>query len=60
MSRTYRNNPYFIFRSPKTANELKKQYFNDDGYDVSYHKRYLPTLHDDIRISAYKQLDHHT
>ena len=59
MSRTYRTTPTHLFRSPKTHNELKQQYFDSDGYDVSYGKRYIPTNYDDIHVSAYKQLDHH-
>ena len=48
-----------MFRAPKTFNELKQQSFDSDGFDVSVHKRYIPTLYDDIHVSAYKQLDHH-
>ena len=59
MSRTYRKQPTFMFRAPKTFNELKQQSFDSDGFDVSVHKRYIPTLYDDIHVSAYKQLDHH-
>ena len=59
MSRTYRTKPTHLFRSPQTYSELKQSYFDSDGYDVSYHKRYIPTNYDDIHVSAYKQLDHH-
>ena len=58
MSRTYRNQPTHLFRSPKTYSELKQTYFDSDGYDVSQHKRYIPTSYDDIRPTAYYQLDH--
>lgn len=62
MSRTYRNNPTYVFRPVKTFNELKqvsvsKNYY-DDEYDVKIRHRYIPSLYDDIHISAYKQLDH--
>jgi len=60
MSRTYRKQPTHVFRAPQTHSELKQQYFDDDGYDVSQHKRYIPTNYDDIRPSAYNQLDHHS
>lgn len=59
MSRTYRKQPTHIFRSPKSYSELKQQYFDSDGYDVSQHKRYIPTNYDDIRPTAYYQLNHH-
>jgi len=59
MSRTHRKQPTRLFRSPKTYNELKQSYFDSDGYDVSYHKRYIPTSYDDIRSTAYYQHDHH-
>lgn len=59
MSRTYRKNPNYIWRAVKTYNELKQQYFDDDGYDVSTRNRYIPSLYDDIHISAYTELDHH-
>jgi len=59
MSRTYRNQPTYIFRPVQTYSELKQQYFDDDGYTVSSRHRYVPTNYDDISISAYKQLDHH-
>lgn len=62
MSRTYRNNPTYVFRPVKTFNELKqvlvsKNYY-DDEYDVKIRNRYIPSLYDDIKVSAYKQLDH--
>jgi hypothetical protein len=60
MSRTYRKEPTHVFRAPKTHSELKQQYFDDDGYIVSQHKRYIPSSYDDIRPSAYNQLDHHS
>jgi len=59
MSRTYRTNPTYIWRAPKTFNELKQQFFDDEGYTVKTRHRYIPTLYDDIHISAYQQLDHH-
>ena len=58
MSRTYRKQPTHVFRVPQTYSELKQQYFDSDGYDVSQHKRYIPTNYDDIRPTAYYQLDH--
>jgi hypothetical protein len=59
MSRTYRKQPTHIFRAVQTHNELKQQSFDDDGYTVSSRHRYVPSLYDDIRVSAYQQLDHH-
>jgi len=59
MSRTYRKQPTYIYRPVQTYSELKQQFFDDDGYDVSTRHRYIPSLYDDIRPSAYKQLDHH-
>jgi hypothetical protein len=58
MSRTYRKEPTYMFRPVRTYNELRQQFFDDDGYTVSTRHRYIPTLYDDIHISAYKQLDH--
>jgi hypothetical protein len=58
MSRTYRKEPTYIFRPVRTYNELRQQFFDDEGYTVSTRQRYIPTLYDDIHISAYKQLDH--
>jgi hypothetical protein len=60
MSRTYRKQPTHIFRAVQTYNELKQQSFDDDGYTVSSRHRYIPSLYDDIHISAYQQLDHHS
>lgn len=60
MSRTYRKQSYYIFRPVQTYNELKQQYFDDEGYKVSSRHRNVPTLYDDIHISAYKEQDHHT
>ena len=59
MSRTYRNKPTNVFRQVQTYNELKQQYFDDEGYEVSTRNRYIPTSYDDLRSSAYYQLDHH-
>jgi hypothetical protein len=59
MSRTHRRQSYFIFRAPRTFNELKQQQLLDDDYHVSTRHRYIPTLYDDISISANKELDHH-
>jgi hypothetical protein len=63
MSRTYRNNPTYVFRPVKTFNELRQVRVSDDFYDedykVSTRHRYVPSLYDDIKVSAYKQLDHH-
>ena len=63
MSRTYRREPTFIFRGVRTANELRQvrvsNDYYDDQYTVSIRNRYIPTLYDDIKVSAYKQLDHH-
>ena len=59
MSRTYRKEPTYIFRPVQTYSELKQQYFDDDGYQVKTRHRYIPSLYDDIRPSAYYQLDHH-
>ena len=58
MSRTYRKQPTFIWRPVKTFSELKQRYFDDDGYKVSSRHRNVPTLYDDVHISAYQQLDH--
>jgi hypothetical protein len=59
MSRTYRKEPTYMFRPVRTYNELRHQFFDDEGYTVSTRQRYIPTLYDDIHISAYQQLDHH-
>ncbi|WJZ48584.1 hypothetical protein [Synechococcus phage DSL-LC07] len=59
MSRTYRKEPTYMFRPVRTYNELRQQFFDDEGYTVSIRQRYIPTLYDDIHISAYQQLDHH-
>ena len=63
MSRTYRKQPTFIFRSVRTANELKQVKVSPDFYDDEYlvriRSRYIPTLYDDIKVGAYFQLDHH-
>jgi uroporphyrinogen-III synthase len=63
MSRTYRKQPTYIFRGVRTANELRQvrvsNDFYDDEYTVSIRHRYIPTNYDDIRVSAYQQLDHH-
>lgn len=59
MSRTYRRQSYYIFRAPQTFNELKQQQLLDDEYIVSTRHRYIPTIYDDIHISAVKELDHH-
>ena len=63
MSRTYRKQPTYLFRGVRTANELKQVRVSNDYYDDEYtphiRKRYIPTLYDDIKVSAYKQLDHH-
>jgi hypothetical protein len=63
MSRTYRKQPYFIFRSVRTANELKQVKVSNDYYDEEYtphiRKRFIPTLYDDIKVSAYYELDYH-
>lgn len=59
MSRTHRKQSFFVFRPVQTYSELKQQFFDSDGYVVSTRKRYIPSLYDDISISAYKQLDHH-
>lgn len=60
MSRTHRNQPTHIWRSPKTFNELKANCddYSDTEYTVSTRHRYIPTLYDDIHISAYQQLDY--
>ena len=60
MSRTYRKEPTYIFRPVQTFSELKQQYFDDEGYKVSSRHRNVPTLYDDVHVSAYKQLDHHS
>ena len=60
MSRTYRKQPTHLFRAVQTFNELKQQSFDDDGYEVKSRHRNVPTLWDDIRPSAYYQLDHHS
>ena len=63
MSRTYRKQPTYIFRGVRTANELRQvrvsNDYYDDQYTVSIRNRYIPSLYDDIHVSAYKQLDHH-
>ena len=61
MSRTVRKEPHHIWRAPQTFNELKANAddYNDTEYTVSKRKRYIPTLYDDIHISAYQQLDYH-
>lgn len=63
MSRTYRKQPTYIFRPVQTFNEQKQvlvsKNFYDDEYDVKIRHRYIPSLYDDIHVSAYKQLDHH-
>ena len=58
MSRTYRKQPTYIFRPVQTYNELKQQSFDDDGYRVSSRHRNVPSLYDDIKVSAYQQLDY--
>jgi hypothetical protein len=58
MSRTYRKQPTYIWRPVRTYNELKQQSFDDDGYRVSFRHRYVPSLYDDIHVSAYPQLDY--
>lgn len=65
MSRTYRKQPTFIFRPVQTFNELKQvrvsnDFYSEDEYSVNIRKRSIPTLYDDVHISAYKQLDHHS
>jgi hypothetical protein len=71
MSRTYRNTPTHIFRSPKTLNELRQVNvspdFYDDEYNVSmrHHVRYwrtrwIPSAWDDLKPSSYQQQDHHS
>ena len=64
MSRTYRKQPTYIFRGVRTANELRQvrvsNDYYDDQYTVSIRNRYIPTLYDDIKVSAYQQLDHHS
>lgn len=64
MSRTYRKVPTYIFRPVKTFNELKQvrvsnDFYSEDEYTVSIRKRSIPTLYDDIRVSAYLEQDHH-
>lgn len=63
MSRTYRNEPAYFFRAPKTCNELRQvrvsDTYYDDEYSVHIRHRYIPTLWDDVRHSARKELDHH-
>ena len=59
MSRTHRRHPTHVFRAVQTHNELKQQFFDSDGYEVSVRHRYIPSLYDDIRPSSYNQLDHH-
>lgn len=59
MSRTYRKIPTHVFRHVQTLNELKQQSFDNEGYTVSTRHRYIPSSYDDIRPSAYNQLDHH-
>jgi len=58
MSRTYRKQPTYIFRPVQTFSELKQQFFDDEGYKVKSRHRNVPTLYDDVHVSAYKQLDH--
>lgn len=62
MSRTYRKPNYFIYRAPKTANELKQirvsDTYYDDEYRVRIRRRFIPTRYDDIRVAAYNELDH--
>lgn len=62
MSRTYRKQPTYIFRPVQTASELKQvkvsNDFYDDEYRVSFRHRYIPSLYDDIKVSAYQELDH--
>ena len=50
-----------MYRAPKTFNELKQQHndYNESQYSVNIRKRYIPSLYDDITISASKELDHH-
>jgi hypothetical protein len=63
MSRTYRKQPYFIFRGVRTTNELKQVKVSNDYYDEEYtpyiRKRFIPTLYDDVKVSAYYELDYH-
>ncbi len=63
MSRTYRKQPTYIFRGVKTANELKQVKVSNNYYDDQYtphiRKRTIPTSYDDIKVSAYYELDHH-
>ena len=63
MSRTYRKQPLRNpFRHPKTLNELKQVKVSgnylDSEYTVSTRKRYIPSAWDDIKVSAYYELDH--
>ena len=59
MSRTYRKEPTNVFRQVRTYSELKQKYFDDEDYIVSTRNRYVPSSYDDIRPSAYQQLDYH-
>jgi len=59
MSRTYRKQPTHVFRQVRTYSELKQKYFDNEDYTVSARHRYVPSSYDDIRPSAYQQLDHH-
>ena len=61
MSRTYRKQPTYIFRAPKTFNELKANAddYNDTEYTVSTRHRYIPTAWDDIIPTSIYQNDHH-
>ena len=63
MSRTYRKQPLRNqFRNPKTLNEQKQVYvsknYYDNEYSVKIRNRYIPTAWDDIKVSAYYELDH--
>ena len=59
MSRTYRKELTNVFRQVRTYSELRHKYFDDEDYTVSTRHRYVPSSYDDIRPSAYNQLDHH-
>jgi hypothetical protein len=64
MSRTYRKQPYnYVFRHPKTFNELKQvkvsANYYDSQYTVNIRKRDIPTAWDDLKASSYYQNDHH-
>lgn len=58
MSRTYRKEPTYMFRPVRTYNELRQQFFDDEGYTVSTRQRYIPTLYDDITATSVYQNDH--